>query len=83
MQDTGIGIAPEDQARIFDEFAQLRPRHPAAQDGSGLGLAIAKRIIEAHEGQLKVVSSPGSGSTFLVILHISSRDLTLGSAATA
>ncbi|HEV2115888.1 MAG TPA: ATP-binding protein [Terriglobales bacterium] len=65
VQDTGVGIAPEDQARIFDEFSQIRHAHTAApRDGSGLGLAIAKRIVEAHHGQLRVVSTPGEGSTF-------------------
>jgi signal transduction histidine kinase len=65
VTDTGIGIAPEDQARIFDEFAQIRRqaanRH---RDGSGLGLAIAKRIVEAHAGKIDVSSSLGAGSTF-------------------
>ena len=65
VQDTGVGIAPEDQARIFDEFSQVRHAHTAGpRDGSGLGLAIARRIVEAHHGQLRVVSTPGEGSTF-------------------
>lgn len=65
VQDNGVGIAPEDQSRIFDEFAQVRHAHAGnARDGSGLGLAIAKRIVEAHHGQLRVASTPGQGSTF-------------------
>jgi signal transduction histidine kinase len=84
VQDTGIGIATEDQPKIFDEFAQIHQsgtkRH---RDGSGLGLAITKRIVEAHEGQLCVTSRPGSGSTFSFTLPIKSRDLRLGSAASA
>jgi len=65
VSDTGIGISPEDQARIFDEFAQMRlhavRRH---RDGSGLGLAIVKRIVEAHDGTIGLTSELGRGSTF-------------------
>ena len=65
VRDTGVGIAPEDQARIFDEFARIRRRTgPGAHDGSGLGLAIARRIVEAHGGNFRVTSSVGQGSTF-------------------
>lgn len=65
VQDSGVGIAPEDQARIFDEFAQVRnAQADTSRNGSGLGLAIAKRIVEAHHGQLRVESTPGKGSTF-------------------
>jgi signal transduction histidine kinase/CheY-like chemotaxis protein len=71
VHDTGVGIAPEDQMRIFDEFAQVRRAHATGtEDGSGLGLAIAKRIVEAHHGQLKVSSSPGQGSTFSFTLPV-------------
>lgn len=76
VQDTGVGIAAEDQARIFDEFAQVRRAHAAGtQDGSGLGLAIAKRIVEAHHGQLRVSSSPGQGSTFAFSLPLKTTGL--------
>lgn len=69
VQDSGVGIAPEDQARIFDEFAQVRnAQADTSRDGSGLGLAIAKRIVEAHHGQLRVESTPGKGSTFFFTL---------------
>jgi signal transduction histidine kinase/CheY-like chemotaxis protein len=71
VRDTGVGIAPEDQARIFDEFAQVR--HPQAggmRDGSGLGLAIARRIVEAHHAHLRVNSSLGAGSTFSFTLPL-------------
>jgi signal transduction histidine kinase len=84
VQDTGIGIPPEDQSRIFDEFAQIRHGNARGHvEGSGLGLAIAKRIVEAHEGQLRVRSSPGTGSAFSCILPIRTRNLVLGSAASA
>lgn len=69
VQDSGVGIAPEDQARIFDEFAQVRnAQADTSRNGSGLGLAIAKRIVEAHHGQLRVESTPGKGSTFFFTL---------------
>jgi signal transduction histidine kinase len=65
IQDTGPGIAPEDQEIIFDEFAQVGKHAKTQQrDGSGLGLAIAKRIVEAHSGRITLESSPGMGSTF-------------------
>ncbi|HET8666817.1 MAG TPA: ATP-binding protein [Terriglobales bacterium] len=74
VSDTGIGIAPEDQARIFDEFAQIRLQAARRQrDGSGLGLAIAKRIVEAHEGTILVASEPGRGSTFSFTIPVKAR----------
>jgi signal transduction histidine kinase/CheY-like chemotaxis protein len=76
VADTGIGIAPEDQARIFDEFAQVRRsqdhRH---REGSGLGLAIARRIVQAHEGKLMVTSEPGKGSVFSFLLPAKARGM--------
>ena len=72
VTDTGVGIAPEDQARIFDEFAQVRRQTANRQrDGSGLGLAIAKRIVEAHGGKIQVSSSLGAGSTFRFTIPMS------------
>jgi signal transduction histidine kinase len=81
VHDTGIGIAPQDQKLIFEEFAQLEPRKsvislvsPAAtpnrteDKGFGLGLAIARRIVQAHDGTLTVNSSPGRGSTFTALI---------------
>jgi len=61
VEDTGIGIDPEAQPRIFDRFwqAQSTPRR-----GSGLGLAIARGIVEAHGGRIWVESQPGRGSLF-------------------
>jgi signal transduction histidine kinase/CheY-like chemotaxis protein len=65
VADTGIGIAPDDREIIFDEFAQVQRQAARRQrEGSGLGLAIARRIVEAHQGRLEVVSEMGRGSTF-------------------
>jgi signal transduction histidine kinase len=65
VSDTGIGIPQDQQAEIFTEFARIsRPGQPRNRDGSGLGLAIAKRIVEAHAGEISVNSELGRGSTF-------------------
>ena len=64
VTDTGPGIAPADQERIFEEFQQADSSSTRTKGGTGLGLAIAKRIIEMHGGRIGVDSSPGKGSTF-------------------
>lgn len=68
VKDTGIGIAPEDQARIFEEFSQADGSHTREFGGTGLGLAIAKKLIQMHDGQIWVRSRSGEGSTFFVAL---------------
>lgn len=68
VQDTGIGISPEDQKRIFDRFYQAdssRARHDPS-DGVGLGLSIAAWIVNAHHGTISVHSEMGAGTTFTV-----------------
>jgi signal transduction histidine kinase len=64
VQDTGPGIPPEEQDRIFEEFQQADASSTRAKGGTGLGLAIAKRIVELHGGHISVHSTPGHGSTF-------------------
>jgi signal transduction histidine kinase len=66
VRDDGVGIAPADQARIFEEFQQVGTSH--LQEGTGLGLAISRRFIELHGGSLRVESEPGHGSTFTFTL---------------
>jgi signal transduction histidine kinase len=66
--DTGVGIAPEHQRYIFDEFFQLSNPERDRNKGTGLGLAICKRLVDAMGGRLKVNSTPGQGSTFTVSL---------------
>jgi signal transduction histidine kinase len=69
VTDTGLGIAPEDQDVIFDEFAQLQRKTTTnSREGTGLGLAIVKRIVEAHSGAITVESALGTGSTFTFTL---------------
>jgi signal transduction histidine kinase/CheY-like chemotaxis protein len=64
VRDTGIGIAAEDQVRIFEEFQQAPNGQSGAREGTGLGLALARRFVELHGGRLWVESRPGHGSTF-------------------
>lgn len=70
VRDTGIDIAPEDQARIFLEFEQAADENGRSLAGSGLGLAIARRIVQRMGGSLGVGSEPGRGSTFTVTLTL-------------
>jgi signal transduction histidine kinase len=70
VKDTGIGIAPEDQVRIFDRFYRVASVEGAAPSGSGLGLALAKWIAERHGTKLKVSSAPGRGSCFSFSLQL-------------
>jgi CheY-like chemotaxis protein len=64
VQDTGIGIAPEDQQRLFQEFGQVPNRLQARVRGTGLGLSLSKRLAELLGGTVGVISAPGEGSTF-------------------
>jgi signal transduction histidine kinase/ligand-binding sensor domain-containing protein/CheY-like chemotaxis protein len=64
VADTGLGIAPENQTRIFEEFAQEDASTTRRFGGTGLGLAISRQIIELMGGSLAVSSAPGKGSTF-------------------
>src|SRR2546421_6549861 len=68
VTDTGIGIAPEDQARIFEEFQQVDSSVGRTHQGTGLGLALTRRLVELHGGTIAVHSTPGQGSTFTVLL---------------
>jgi two-component system phosphate regulon sensor histidine kinase PhoR len=70
IQDTGIGMAKKDLDQIFDEFYRVKTKETRSIPGTGLGLAIAKRIVEAHNGQIEVESKPHEGSTFRVLLPI-------------
>jgi PAS domain S-box-containing protein len=70
VRDSGIGIAPQEQARIFLEFEQADSSAARKFSGTGLGLAISKRIIERMGGRIGVDSTPGAGSTFHVSLPL-------------
>jgi signal transduction histidine kinase len=64
VRDTGVGIAPEDQERIFEEFVQVEGPHQQGVKGTGLGLPLSRRLAELLGGSLTVRSQPGQGSTF-------------------
>jgi len=70
VTDTGIGIAPEDQAAIFEEFRQVGSDETRKQEGTGLGLTLAKKFVELHGGRIWVESEPGRGATFTFTLPL-------------
>src|SRR5262249_58519839 len=70
VADTGPGIAPADQARIFEEFQQADTAATRKKGGTGLGLSIARRIVQLHGGRLGVDSAPGRGSTFTLTVPV-------------
>jgi len=71
VTDTGVGIAPEDQALVFEEFRQVGSDSARKAEGTGLGLALAKKFIELHGGSIRLESAPGRGSTFTFTLPVS------------
>ena len=64
VQDTGIGIAPEDRPRVFEEFRQVGKTSDRSREGTGLGLTLAKKFVELHGGEIWVESEVGKGTTF-------------------
>jgi signal transduction histidine kinase len=68
VSDTGIGIAPEDQPKIFEEFRQVGSDSTHKTEGTGLGLTLAKKFVELHGGKIWVESEVGKGSTFIFTL---------------
>ncbi|TAN53393.1 MAG: HAMP domain-containing protein [Methylococcaceae bacterium] len=70
VQDTGIGIAPEDQRQVFDKFRQIGDTLTDKPQGSGLGLSICRQIVAAHGGEIWVESEPGRGSTFCFTIPV-------------
>ncbi len=72
ITDTGIGIAREDQKHIFERFYKTDKSRQPSQKGNGLGLSIVKKIIDLHQGEIMVSSSPGEGTVFSVYLPVKS-----------
>jgi signal transduction histidine kinase len=70
VDDTGIGIGPEDQPHVFDRFYRVRRPETDNIDGTGLGLAIVKSLVEAHGGKIRLESQLSQGSTFFVTLPV-------------
>ncbi len=73
VTDTGIGIRPEDQEVVFEEFRQVEVNTDAASEGTGLGLAITKRLVEQQGGKISLESELGKGSRFTFTLPAGSR----------
>ena len=65
-----IGIAPEDQKRVFERFFRVDQARSRSTGGTGLGLAIVKHVVANHGGNIKVWSRPGTGSTFTIELPV-------------
>jgi PAS domain S-box-containing protein len=72
VTDTGIGIAPQDQVRLFEKFYRIKRSDTSEVKGTGLGLAIVKSIVERHQGKVWVESEAGKGSTFYISLPLDS-----------
>ena len=70
VTDRGIGIAPEHQRRVFERFFRVDPARSRATGGTGLGLAIVKHVLANHGGEVRLWSSPGTGSTFTMRLPL-------------
>jgi PAS domain S-box-containing protein len=68
VEDTGVGIAPEEITRLFTEFQQLDGGAAKKHQGTGLGLALTRRLVEAQGGTVGITSTPGVGSTFFAVL---------------
>jgi heavy metal sensor kinase len=72
VEDTGMGIAPEDQARIFERFYRVDKARSRELGGAGLGLAIAQWVVQTHKGSIEVESEMGKGSVFRVEIPVAS-----------
>jgi two-component system phosphate regulon sensor histidine kinase PhoR len=70
VRDTGIGIKPEDQRRVFERFFRVDRARSRELGGTGLGLAIVKHLAQSFDGTVGVESEPGKGSTFWVELPL-------------
>jgi signal transduction histidine kinase len=70
VTDHGIGIAPQDQAHIFEKFYRVRSSDTDLIAGTGLGLTLVKHVVQAHAGSVEVESTPGRGSTFSIRIPV-------------
>jgi two-component system cell cycle sensor histidine kinase PleC len=81
VQDTGIGIPPDDLARLAKPFEQIESQHAKTQQGTGLGLALTKALVEMHGGLLDLRSAPGQGTSAIFSLPVSQAAVRLAAAA--
>ena len=70
VKDTGIGIALDEQKRIFERFYKVDKARSIYEGGSGLGLSIVKEIVDFHKGAIKIISEPGKGTEVIVSFHL-------------
>ena len=75
VSDTGIGIAPENQEAIFEEFRQVGTDVSKKREGTGLGLTLTRKFVELHGGRIWVESAVGKGSTFTFTLPLQPREV--------
>ena len=68
VSDTGIGIAPQDQPKVFEEFRQVGSDYAHKIERTGVGLTLAKKFVELHGGKIWVTSQPGKGLRFTFML---------------
>ena len=73
--DSGLGIPQEDQTRIFERFYRVDPSRSRATGGTGLGLAIVKHVASTHNGEVKLFSKPGVGSTFTLRIPLADKNV--------
>ncbi len=76
VEDSGVGIASEDQEAVFEEFKQVGRDYTKKAEGTGLGLALTRRIVELHGGRIWLESAPGKGSTFTFTLPLTQQEET-------
>jgi DNA-binding response OmpR family regulator/nitrogen-specific signal transduction histidine kinase len=76
--DSGVGIAPDDQQRIFEEFQQVGQELTGKPEGTGLGLTLSRKLVELHGGKIRVESTPGQGSTFTFTLPTTDKARNIG-----
>jgi len=74
VTDTGVGIAPEDHEKVFEQFRQLDASYARRQQGTGLGLALTRQLVEMHGGRIWVESELGQGSTFTFCIPAAATD---------
>jgi len=70
VEDSGIGIAPEDLAHLFEAFYRAPNAKSFSENGTGLGLSIVKQTVQMHEGTVRVESEVGRGTRFIVTLPV-------------
>ena len=73
VSDSGVGIAPEDQAAVFEEFRQVGSDYTKKSEGTGLGLALTRQFVELHGGRIRLESAPGQGSVFTFTLPLAAQ----------